>query len=270
MMETITLNNGSMMPMIGTGTNTYGKEGNQYRGELNDDFSALSSAIQVGYRLIDTAISYRNEAGVGKTVHDSGVERSEFFLTTKIPVQDEYIGSAESVEQTVLQSLKNLQTDYIDLYLIHHPIEDKGKLKQTWQVLESFVDQGKLKAIGVSNFDIELLETLKSFARIQPAVNQIESNPHTWNDELIDYLFAHNIQPEAWGPLSKVTEGQENTLAKIGEKYGKNWGQVLLRYQVQRGVVVIPKSHNAKRQTLNLELFDFTLTTDEMAEIKSL
>lgn len=269
-MQTITLANGIEIPVVGTGTNTYGKEGNQYNGELNGDFNALKSAIQAGYRLVDTAISYRNESGVGKTIFESGIPREEFYITTKIPADDAYIGSKELVEQTVLSSLENLKTDYIDLYLIHQPIEDEAKLKQTWQVLESFVDKGKIKSIGVSNFTIELLETVHNFARIQPVVNQIQSNPHTWNHELIDYLLKNDIVPEAWGPLSKVTQEQIDKLNKIAENYGKNWGQVLLRYQIQRGVVVIPKSHNVERQASNLELFDFELTKEDQFIIESL
>lgn len=269
-METITLANGLEMPLVGTGTNTYGKEDNQYNGALNGDFSALEHAIQAGYRLIDTAISYRNEAGVGKTIADSGVPREEFYITTKIPADEAYISTKEAVEQTVLTSLKNLKTDYIDLYLIHHPIEDKDQLKHTWEVLETFVDNGKIKSIGVSNFDIDLLKTVQQFARIQPAVNQIQSNPHTWNNEVIEYMKQNDIVAEAWGPLSKVTDEQIAKLNKIAENYGKNWGQVLLRYQIQREVVVIPKSHNNDRQTFNLALFDFELSDEHIIGIESL
>lgn len=269
-METFTLSNGTSIPAVGTGTNTYGKAGNQYGGELNGDFSSLESAIKAGYRLVDTAISYRNEEGVGKTIYESGINRSEFYLTTKIPADDRYIATKEQVEKTILTSLEHFKTDYLDLYLIHHPIDDKEKLKHTWEVLESFVDQGKLKSIGVSNFEIDQLKTLASFARIQPAVNQIQSNPHTWNNELINFLLENGIRPEAWGPLSKVTDEQKNTLSEIGENFQKNWGQVLLRYQIQRGVVVIPKSHHHERQLSNLELFDFELSKKEISVIESL
>ncbi|MEK6190344.1 MAG: aldo/keto reductase [Carnobacterium alterfunditum] len=269
-MQTITLANGLVIPAVGTGTNTYGKEGNQYNGELNGDFSALKSAIKTGYRLIDTAISYRNEAGVGTTIFESGIPREEFYIITKIPADDAYIGSKESVEKTILKSLENLKTDYIDLYLIHHPIEDEEKLKQTWKVLESFVDKGQIKSIGVSNFTIEMLETVHNFARIQPVVNQIQSNPHTWNHELIDYLLKTEVVPIAWGPLNRVTPEQINKLNHIAENYGKNWVQVLLRYQIQRGVVVIPKSHNEEHQITNLKLFDFALTKEDRFLIDSL
>ncbi len=163
-----------------------------------------------------------------------------------------------------------MQTDYIDLYLIHKPIEDKQTLKRTWQVLESFVEAGKIRSIGVSNFSIRLLEEMKSYTKIQPAVNQIESNPSNWNNELIDYLKDQLILPEAWGPLSKLTEEQRATLTKIGDKYGKNWGQVLLHYQVQRKVAVIPKSHNKQRQLSNLDLFNFNLSTEDIQVIEAL
>lgn len=269
-MQMITLANGVDIPVVGTGTNTYGKADNQYNGALTNDFSSLKSAIQTGYRLIDTAISYRNEEGVGATIFESGIPRGEFFITTKIPSDEAYIGSKKLINQTIQNSLKNLQTDYIDLYLIHHPIEDDEKLQQTWEVLESFVDNGKIKSIGVSNFTIDMLETVRNFARIQPVVNQIESNPHTWNHELIDYLTSNNIVPEAWGPLSKVTQEQIESLDKIAENYGKNWGQVLLRYQIQRGVVVIPKSHNKEHQVANLELFNFELTKEDQFLIETL
>ncbi|MDN6627122.1 MAG: aldo/keto reductase [Pisciglobus halotolerans] len=269
-MKTVQLANGQTMPIVGTGTNTYGKEGNQYRGELNGDFSALESAIEAGYRLIDAAVSYQNEAGIGKAIYESSVPREEFFITTKIPAREEFIDTAEAVKKTVLQSLKNFHTDYLDLYLIHHPIENKELLQQTWEVLESFVDEGKLKAIGVSNFDKGLVEEILSFARIKPVVNQIQSNPKTWNNELIAYCFEKGIQPEAWGPLSHVTEEQASKLAEIGKKYDKNWGQILLKYQIQRKVVVIPKSHNKNRQLSNLELFDFELNLTDVSVIEAL
>lgn len=268
-MENVRLNNGTSIPYLGTGTNTYGKEKNDYNGALNGDFSALESAIQMGYRLIDTAISYRNEAGVGKTVKDSGIEREAFYLTTKIPADDVYIKDKETVRKTINQSLENLETDYIDLYLIHKPIEDEEKLKLTWEVLEEFVGEGKIKSIGVSNFSIEDLEKLDKFATIKPAVNQIKSNPTQWNNEWIRYMLDQDIRPQAWGPM-KTTEKQKEVLSTIGENYGKSWGQVLLRYQTQRGIVVIPKSHNPDNQKANLESLDFQLSDEDMAKVSQL
>ncbi|GEK92117.1 aldo/keto reductase family protein [Alkalibacterium kapii] len=265
-MDYVSLNNGIKIPCLGTGTNTYGKENNDYNGKLNGDYSALESAIEMGYRLIDTAISYRNEAGVGKTVRDSGVKREEFHLTTKIPPQEEYTRDKETVRQTLNQSLVNLQTDYIDLYLIHKPIDDEERLKATWEVMEEFVGKGKIRTIGVSNFTEEHLLKLDKFATIKPAVNQVKSNPTEWNNDLIRYMLKRNIRPQAWGPM-KTTEEQKKKLSAIGESYNKTWGQVLLRYQTQRGVIVIPKSHNPKNQQDNLESLNFTLSQEDMKKI---
>lgn len=268
-MEKVRLNNGISIPYLGTGTNTYGKENNDYNGELNGDFSALESAITLGYRLIDTAISYRNEAGVGETIKRSGIPREEFFITTKIPADDEYIKDKNAVRKTLDDSLNHLQTDYIDLYLIHKPIEDDEKLKQTWEVLEEYVSKDKIKTIGVSNFSIDDLKRLDQFATVKPAVNQIKSNPTHWNNEWIKYMFTEDIRPQAWGPM-KTTDKHKEQLAEIGERYDKSWSQVLLRYQTQRGIIVIPKSHNEENQKANLESMDFLLSEEDMRKIDQL
>ncbi|PRY82812.1 aldo/keto reductase [Alkalibacterium olivapovliticus] len=268
-MEKVRLNNGISIPYLGTGTNTYGKENNDYNGELNGDFSALESAITLGYRLIDTAISYRNEAGVGETIKRSGIPREEFFITTKIPADDEYIKDKNAVRKTLDDSLNHLQTDYIDLYLIHKPIEDDEKLKQTWEVLEEYVSKDKIKTIGVSNFSIDDLKRLDQFATVKPAVNQIKSNPTHWNNEWIKYMFTEDIRPQAWGPM-KTTDKHKAQLAEIGERYDKSWSQVLLRYQTQRGIIVIPKSHNEENQKANLESMDFLLSEEDMRKIDQL
>lgn len=268
-MEDIQLNNGLRMPILGTGTNTYGKEKNQYTGELNGDFSALESAIQLGYRSIDAAITYRNEQGVGKTLANSDVPRNAFFITSKIPRQEVYFSTKEAVRNTIDSSLANFETDYLDLYLIHHPIENKEYLKHTWEVLEEYYKEGKLKSIGVSNFDQKLLDEIASYATVKPAVNQIQINLKEKNQELIDLLQEREITPVAWGPM-KATDAQKEALIQIGEAYDKTWAQVLLRYQIQRNIVVIPKSHNPKNQAANLDIFDFKLKDEEMAEIANL
>lgn len=268
-MDYIKLNNGLRMPVLGTGTNTYGKENNQYTAELNGDFSALESAIQLGYRSIDAAVSYRNERGVGQTIAKSDVPREEFFITSKIPRQEVYFSTKEAVRNTIDSSLANFETDYLDLYLIHHPIENKEYLKNTWEVLEEYYQDGKLKSIGVSNFDQTLLDEIASYATIKPAVNQIQINLKEKNQELIDLLQAREITPVAWGPM-KATVEQKEVLAQIGEAYDKSWAQILLRYQIQRGIVVIPKSHNPENQAANLDIFDFELKDEEMATIANL
>ena len=268
-MEYITLNSGEKMPILGTGTNTYGKENNEYKGELTGDFTALEEAIELGYRSIDAAISYRNEAGVGKTIAESNVPREEFYITTKIPNDENYVDSKEAVRQTIENSLKHFETDYLDLFLIHHPIENKDYFKQTWEVFEEYYKEGKLKSIGVSNFDEDLLNEMKEFATIKPAVNQIQINLQEKNEELITFLKKSDITPVAWGPM-KATEEQRKALTEIGKKYNKSWAQVLLRYQTQRGVVVIPKSHSQENQAANLDIFDFELAEEDIQTINNL
>lgn len=268
-MDYIQLNNGIRMPILGTGTNTYGKVNNEYTGELNGDFSALESAIQLGYRSIDAAISYRNERGIGETLANSDVPREEFFITSKIPRQEVYFSTKEAVRNTIDSSLANFETDYLDLYLIHHPIENKEYLKHTWEVLEEYYKEGTLKSIGVSNFDQKLLDEIDSYATVKPAVNQIQINLKEKNQKLVHLLKERDITPVAWGPM-KATNEQKEVLTRIGDEYGKSWAQVLLRYQIQNGIVVIPKSHNPKNQAANLDVFDFKLKDEEMAVIANL
>lgn len=267
-MDFIKLNSGEKMPIVGTGTNTYGKEGNEYNGELNDDFSALEDAIELGYRSIDAAVSYRNEAGVGKTVATSNVDREDFFITSKIPRDEEYFETKDAVRNTINNSLKNFETDYLDLYLIHHPIENKEYFRHTWEVLEEYYKEGKLKSIGVSNHDQKLINEMEEFATVKPAVNQIQINLKEPNTELVELLQKLDIVPVAWGPM-KASDDQKDILEEIGKNYDKSWGQVLLKYQIQRGIVVIPKSHNKENQAANLNIFDFKLTDDEMNRIKN-
>ena len=268
-MKEIQFNNGLRMPILGTGTNTYGKENNDYQGELNGNFSALESAIELGYRSIDAAVSYRNERGVGKTVVNSEIPREEFFITSKIPRQEVYFSTKEAVRQTIDSSLANFETDYLDLYLIHHPIENKDYFRHTWEVLEEYYQEGKLKSIGVSNFSQDLLEEMDEFATVSPVVNQIQINLKEKNEELIQVIKERGIVPVAWGPMKASTD-QKIILGQIGDQYDKSWAQVLLRYQTQRDIVVIPKSQNPKNQAANLNIFDFQLTDNEMQEIASL
>ncbi|AOF49644.1 aldo/keto reductase [Tetragenococcus halophilus] len=262
-METITLNTGIKIPVVGSGTNTFGKVDHAYQGEINDDTTEILMAIDAGYRHFDTAISYRNESVVGKALGESKKARSEFFITSKIPGKQEYYADKEAVKKGVKQSLQALNTAYIDLYLIHHPWDNLVQMLSMWQVLEDYVDQGKLKAIGVSNFNEKELGYLIENGRIKPAVNQVESHPRNWNDVIINYSLAQEVVPEAWGPLTRVSDQAKEKLSEIGAKYNKTWAQVILRYQIERGVVVIPKSHNQKRQEQNLEIFDFKLSDED-------
>lgn len=269
-MKYITLNTGVRIPVIGSGTNTYGKVNRDYMGEINNDTTEIESAVLAGYTHFDTAISYRNESVVALGLKRAGVARESVFITSKLPGKAEYTETDDLVHEGVKQSLEALNTDYIDLYLIHHPWESLDEIVRVWKVLESYVDRNVIRALGVSNFTKEQLEHLLKHARIAPAVNQIESHPGNWNAELTAYSMEKGIVVEAWGPLSRVNEETREILSEIGRRYGKTWAQVILRYQVQRGVVVIPKSHDVKRQALNLEIFDFELTPNEMVQIATL
>ena len=268
-MEYITLNNGVKMPIVGTGTNTYGKLNNDYNGALTNEIPELVSALELGYRSIDAAIMYRNEHLVGRVLAESTVPREELFITTKVPASEEYVSSKDATRAAIDNSLKNFQTDYLDLILIHFPIENKEHLKNTWEVFEEYYEAGKLKAIGVSNFEKHHLDELKEFAKVKPAVNQIQINLKQPNKELIAVCKEEGITPVAWGPM-KAEDHQKEVLNEIGKAYNKTGAQVLLRYQIERGVVVIPKSHNPDNQRANLDLFDFELTTADVEKIENL
>ncbi|MEH7249572.1 aldo/keto reductase [Neobacillus niacini] len=268
-MDYITLNNGLKMPIVGTGTNTYGKENNEYNGALTNEIPELVSALELGYRSIDAAIIYRNEELVGRVLAESTVPREELFITTKVPGSEEYISSKEATRAAIDNSLKNFQTDYLDLLLIHFPIEDKGQLKNTWEVFEEYYEAGKLKAIGVSNFAKNHLDELKEIAKVQPAVNQIQVNLKEPNSDLLAVLKDEDITPVAWGPM-KGEAHQKEVLDEIGKAYKKSGAQVLLKYQIQRGVIVIPKSHNRENQASNIELFDFVLSAEDIEKIENL
>jgi diketogulonate reductase-like aldo/keto reductase len=269
-MLTFTLNNGLEIPAIGSGTNTFGKENRDYMGTINNDTSEIDIAIKLGYRHFDTAISYRNEAVVALGIKNSGVERSEFYITSKIPGTPEFTKNEDAVEAGISSSLKALDTDYIDLYLIHHPWDNLDEILKVWNVLEKYVYNGSLMSIGVSNFNEKQLGFLLEHASVKPVVNQIESHPGKWNDTIVEYSLSHNVIPVAWGPLSRVSDEAKAALTKIGQRTGKSWAQVALRYQLDRGVIIIPKSHNYERQKANIELEDFSLTNEEKSIISKL
>lgn len=269
-MKYLKMNNGLEIPVLGTGTNTFGKENNNFRGKITFDTKELSSAIDLGYRLIDTAIMYRNEAVIGKAVKESDLERSEFFITTKIPADDVYTQTNEAVKTHVEQSLKSLNTDYIDLYLIHFPLESNEENLRVWRVLESFVDNGKIKSIGVSNFDEDQLGYLMKYGRIKPVLNQFQSYPGKHQQSLIDFCKKNDVIPEAYQSLTKIDEETKNKLIELAKPYGKTWSQVVLNYQISEGLVVIPKSHNKEHQFENINIFDFELSKKDKETIKNI
>jgi diketogulonate reductase-like aldo/keto reductase len=270
MMKYLTMNNGLSIPVLGTGTNTFGKKNNDFGGEITFDTNELGSAFSLGYRLIDTAIYYRNEAVIGKAVQKSGIRREEFFITSKIPGNDEFSGTDELVRLHVNASLKAIDCGYIDLYLIHSPRSTNKENLRVWRELEPYVDKGMIRSIGVSNFSEEQLLYILKHGRIKPVLNQFLSYPGHHNQLLIDFCQTHHIIPEAYQSITKVSEATKEVLKTIAKPYGKTWSQVVLNYQISQGLVVIPKSHNPHHQFENMNVFDFSLTTQDKTTIRAL
>ena len=269
-MKYLIMNNGRKIPILGTGTNTFGKENHVFGGKITYDTTELRSAIELGYRLIDTAIYYRNEAVIGKAVRESNVDRSEFFVTSKIPPEKEYTETDDLVRHHVEQSLNELDIDYIDLYLIHFPLESNKENLRVWRVLETFVDRGSLKSIGVSNFNEEQLAYLLEHARIKPVLNQFQSYPGKHQQSLIDFCKANDVIPEAYQSFAKLDDATKNQLTEIAKPYHKTWSQIILNYQINEGLVVIPKSHSKQHQFENIDVFDFELSAEDTKTIKNM
>ena len=257
-METVTLNNGAKMPQLVFVVFQI--------QDLSLCEQAVLDAIETGYRLIDTASVYSNETAVGAAIEGCGVARKDLFLTTKLWVQD---AGYDAAKRAVEASLQNLKTDYLDLYLIHRPF---GDYYGAWRAMEELHEQGVLRSIGLSNFTSDRLVDLVMNNRVTPAVNQIECHPFYQQQSAIDLMREYQIQPEAWAPFAEGKHGlfSNETLSKIGAKYGKSAAQVVLRWNLQRGVVVIPKSTHKERMTQNIDVFDFALTDEEMASVAAL
>lgn len=227
---------------------------------------AVSDAIESGYRLIDTAAAYMNEDAVGTAIKKSGVKREELFITTKLWVQD---ASYEGAKKAFETSMKKLGLEYLDLYLIHQPM---GDYTGAWRAMEEFYKQGVIRAVGVCNFYPHVLADFCETAEILPAVNQIELHPFFQQEDALKLMKKYEIAAEAWGPFAEGNHGifTHPVLTAIGEKYGKTAAQVALRWNVQRGVVVIPKSVHKNRMEQNMDIWDFTLSDADMAEIAKL
>lgn len=254
----ITLNNGVDIPALGFGV--------WQMENLEECEKAVGKAIEVGYRMIDTASIYLNETAVGKAIKNSGINREDLFVTSKIWVQDHGYEKAKSAFQ---RTLDRLQLDYLDMYLIHWPF---GDFQGAWKALEDLYNEGKIKAIGVCNFTVEKLEELKSRSSVMPVINQIELHPIFQQKELQAYNKENNIVTQPWSPLGNGNaELLENPLLKkIGFKYDKSVAQVILRWHLQEGFCVIPKSVTPSRIEQNFNVFDFELTEDEMNTVRSL
>ena len=257
-METVTLNNGISMPMEGFGV-----------FQIRDEEAckkAVIDAITSGYTLIDTAASYGNEKAVGKAIKESGVKREDLFIATKLWTQDASYEGAMKAFQT---SLDNLGTEYLDLYLIHQPI---GDYYGAYRAMEELYKEGRIRAIGVCNFYPDRLMDLAMHMDVMPAVNQVELHPFFQQENALKTMKELDIQPEAWGPFA---EGHHDifthpVLTAIGRKYGKSAAQVALRWNIQRGVVVIPKSTHIERMRQNIAVWDFSLSDEDMNEIAKL
>lgn len=255
--KNVTLNNGVKMPILGFGT-LY----------LNDDLGirCVSEAISLGYRLIDTATIYGNEAAVGAGIRKSGIKREELFVTSKLWVDDYGYESAKRAFQT---SLDKLGLEYLDLYLIHRPRSD---VKGSWKAMEELYREGKIRAIGISNFEAHQIDELLSYATVKPAVNQIETHAFFQEEKARKELKEYGIQMEAWSPFAQGRNELFNneTLATIGKKYGKTNAQVSLRWHYQRGIVAIPRSSQKAHMAENLTIFDFELSKADMEKISTL
>lgn len=258
--DTYTLKNGVKIPCIGFGT---------YDTNDEDACRVVLDALEVGYRLIDTAAIYANEAGIGKALAASGVPREELFITSKVwNTHRGYDKTMESFEA----SLSRLGLDYIDLFLIHWPANEKmygDKAAEinadTWRALEDLYKAEKVRAIGLSNFKPHHIEALMKRAEIEPVVDQIEFYPGRMQKETLDYCLEHNMVVEAWSPLGRGKTLTNETIAAIGARYGKSNAQVCLRWLIQLGMLPLPKSGNRERMAQNLDVFDFELTPEEMA-----
>ncbi len=256
-MEYKVLNNGIKIPQLGYGV---------YQVTKDECERCVLDALKVGYRLIDTAQSYFNEEEVGSALTKSGVPREEIFLTTKVWI--EHYGY-EECKTSIEESLQKLQTDYLDLLLLHQPFSD---YYGAWRALEEYYEKGKLKAIGISNFYPDRMIDIATFARIKPMINQIEIHPYHQQGESKLWHDKYDIQLEAWAPFG---EGRcdmftDAVLTKIAQKYNKTVAQVILRWHIQRGIVIIPKSVHYERMVENFNIFDFMLSEEDMTKITSL
>lgn len=257
-MEYVTLNNGVKMPQMGFGVFQV--------TDAAECEQAVANALEVGYRMIDTASAYANEEAVGAAISKSGIRREELFITTKLWIQD---AGYETTKQAFQTSLNKLCLDYVDLYLIHQPF---GDYYGSWRAMEELYRDGKIRAIGVCNFYPDRLTDLCLNAQVIPAVDQVELHPFFQQTAAIDNMKMYGVQPEAWRPLAQGAGGifRNPELETIADKYGKTVAQVVLRWNIQRGVAVIPKSTHKERMAENIDVWNFTLSAEDMEVINKL
>lgn len=257
-MEYVTLNNGVKMPILGFGVYQV--------TDLKECEKVVGDALKTGYRLIDTAQAYFNEEAVGNAIKNSGIDRKDIFLVTKVWISN---AGYEKAKKSIEESLKKLQTDYVDLLLIHQPFND---YYGTYRAMEEAYKEGKARAIGVSNFYPDRFIDISHFVQIQPAVNQVETHVFQQQKTAHEIMKKYNTQIMSWGPFAggKNNFFHNETLKNIGARYGKSVAQVALRFLVQEGVVVIPKSVHKERMEENFNIFDFSLSADDMDAIRAL
>ncbi len=252
----VLLNNGIKMPSIGFGT---------YKlGDNKQTSKIIKDAINLGYKMIDTASFYGNEVGIGNAIKESGIDRKEIFLVTKLWNDDH---GYDNTIKAFNKSLNNLQVDYIDLYLIHWP----NKLNsETWRAFEYLYESKKVKAIGVCNFKVNHLEELKKTAKIMPMINQVEIHPFSTKNNIIDYCNTNNIKVVAWSPIARGQVFDNKVMLDLSKKYNKTISQIILKWHMQKGVIPIPKSSNENRIKENIDIFDFELSNEDIKIIDSL
>ena len=250
------LNNGVEIPYLGLGTWPM-------RGRKEVD-RAIHSALETGYRLIDTAAAYYNEKEIGEAIKSSEVSREEIFITTKL---DNYDHGYKQAMKAFEKSLRNLEMDYVDLYLIHWPVKGRN---ESWKAMEELLSQGKCKAIGVSNFMINHLEELKKNPSVMPAVNQFELNPFVYEKEVIEYCQKLGVAIEAYTPIARGKKSKDSTIKELSDKYGKTEAQLMLRWGLQHNAIVIPKSSNPERIKENGDIFDFNINDEDMRVLNSM
>lgn len=255
---TIRLSNGIEMPQLGVGT---------FLVKGDDASDKIAYALRLGYRLIDTAQGYGNEKEVGEAIRNSGIPRDSIFITSKISPSAMRDGT---VRESIEESLASLGTGYIDLMLIHWPVA--GKIKETWQIMEEYVDNGKIRSIGLSNFNPSHIDEVLSFARIRPVLNQIEIHPYMTQFNVSGYNFRNGIQTEAWGPLGQGVTGEleDPAIVEIAKRHNKSAAQVILRWHMQRGLITMPRCDNPEYVRENADIFNFELSPSEMEIISGL
>lgn len=251
-----TLNNGNKMPLLGLGVyNMHNKEAEE----------AVITALEIGYRLIDTAAMYNNEEQIGNAIRSSTIPRDEIFVTTKVNNNGQgYHNTLRAFDE----SMKRLNIGYIDLYLLHWPI--KGKRKDTWMALEKLYKEERVKAIGVANYLLPFMKELETYATVVPALNQIEFSPYLFLKDIFNYCKEKNIQLQSYSPLTRGKKFQDPPLVKIADKHDKTPAQILIKWNLQHGISTIPKSSNHKRQQENFDVFDFTLDEEDMNVLDNL